>query len=271
MDILTINNHLADKSVGKLLTDATEIEKEILAAIEELLSQFDTKGGKFVRGKDTDKLINGLKGTIDRIIQQSQFPSAVDGFLLNFDQLEENMQAIHQELNKIKVPSSLISKQKVWAIQAVTFNMKEAQVLLNFIDPVKRVLFNYVNSGSGLLEANKEMRRLVLGADKRNGLIERWIGHAARDAIYQYEGAVNTVIADKYGLERIRYVGSLVEDSRPQCKRWISKKFLKKSELSKEISWAKNNGSGMIPTTGPENFMVNRGGYNCRHSAYPTR
>jgi len=25
----------------------------------------------------------------------------------------------------------------------------------------------------------------------------------------------------------------------------------------------------MIPNTTPQNFMINRGGYNCRHSAIP--
>jgi hypothetical protein len=35
--------------------------------------------------------------------------------------------------------------------------------------------------------------------------------------------------------------------------------------------WADANGTGMIPNTTPENFCQNRGGFNCRHIAYPVR
>jgi aminopeptidase N len=41
--------------------------------------------------------------------------------------------------------------------------------------------------------------------------------------------------------------------------------------LQDEIDWADNNGTGMIPDTTPENFCQNRGGFNCRHIAYPVR
>jgi hypothetical protein len=61
----------------------------------------------------------------------------------------------------------------------------------------------------------------------------------------------------------------LIEDSRSQCVRWVKKRILQKSELDSEISWANNNGSGMIAGTNKENFAVYRGGYNCRHSAIP--
>ena len=42
-------------------------------------------------------------------------------------------------------------------------------------------------------------------------------------------------------------------------------------DLEEEIAWAENNGTGMIPNTTPENFCQNRGGFNCRHIAYPVR
>ena len=83
---------------------------------------------------------------------------------------------------------------------------------------------------------------------------------------------LNKTIAYKYGATALQYVGiegdkSISADSRPQCIRWVNKGVLQFSELASEIEWAFANGSGMIPGTIIDNFMVNRGGWNCRHIA----
>jgi hypothetical protein len=85
----------------------------------------------------------------------------------------------------------------------------------------------------------------------------------------QFDGQVNSAIANEFGLDAYRYVGSLIDDSRAQCIRWAGKQVLLKEDLAKEISWATANGTGMIAGTTPENFATFRGGYNCRHSAIP--
>jgi hypothetical protein len=91
----------------------------------------------------------------------------------------------------------------------------------------------------------------------------------SRDALGQFDGQINAIIADEFGLDAFRYVGSIIDDSRAQCVRWVGKRILEKSEMQSEIAWANNNGSGMIPGTNPDNFLVFRGGYNCRHRAIP--
>ena len=78
-------------------------------------------------------------------------------------------------------------------------------------------------------------------------------------------------------MDGILYVGSLVKDSRPQCKRWVNYKehgqtgLLAVKDLNREIAWAYANGKGMIPGTTTETFRQFRGGFNCRHEAYPVR
>jgi len=46
---------------------------------------------------------------------------------------------------------------------------------------------------------------------------------------------------------------------------------IEEERLQQEINWAFQNGQGMIPETNPDNFIINRGGYNCRHEAIPVR
>ncbi|MFN9108950.1 MAG: hypothetical protein ACK5XN_02555, partial [Bacteroidota bacterium] len=108
-----------------------------------------------------------------------------------------------------------------------------------------------------------------VGTPELNGLYSRYVKQVSRDALGQFDGQINAKIADEFGLDAFRYVGSIIDDSRSQCVRWVGKRILEKSEMQSEINWANNNGSGMIPGTTPENFLVYRGGYNCRHRAIP--
>ena len=100
---------------------------------------------------------------------------------------------------------------------------------------------------------------------------------ASRDALLQYDGVVNEAVRKVYKMDALLYVGSIVKDSRAQCERWVRETKNGKlglilfEDLQDEIDWADNNGTGMIPNTTPENFCQNRGGYNCRHIAYPVR
>ena len=89
--------------------------------------------------------------------------------------------------------------------------------------------------------------------------------------MFQMQGAANQAIANEYELDGYAYVGTEVENTRPQCSRWIDKGFLYIKELQDEISWANTNGTGMIKGTTPSTFAIFRGGYNCRHEAIPMR
>jgi hypothetical protein len=109
----------------------------------------------------------------------------------------------------------------------------------------------------------------VVGTPELNGLYSRYVKQISRDALGQFDGQINAIIADEFGLDAFRYVGSIIDDSRAQCVRWVGKRILEKSEMQSEIAWANNNGTGMIPGTNPDNFLVFRGGYNCRHRAIP--
>ena len=114
---------------------------------------------------------------------------------------------------------------------------------------------------------------MINGNREQLGVFERWVGQIARDAVNEYQGGINAQIKVQYDLTDIRYVGSLVEDSRPQCVRWVKELGgrIKGTDLQAEIDWAYDHGSGMKPDTNPENFPQKRGGYNCEHIAIPTK
>jgi hypothetical protein len=134
---------------------------------------------------------------------------------------------------------------------------------------LRQELFKNIVAGTNSIDVEKAIRDFISGQGDKAGNLKRYVTQVSRDALNQYDGTINSRIAEEFGLDAFQYVGSLIEDSRPQCVRWTGKGVILKDQLEKEIGWAFTNGSGMIPGTNSENFAVFRGGYNCRHSAIP--
>ena len=123
--------------------------------------------------------------------------------------------------------------------------------------------------GTPSTQLKTELHDFIIGQKGKMGQLERWSGQITRDALSQYDGAVNDMVREEYNLNAFRYIGSLVTDSRPQCIRWVQKKVLRYDELTKELADPRNR--GQIPGTNKDNFGTYKGGYNCRHQAIPFR
>jgi hypothetical protein len=112
----------------------------------------------------------------------------------------------------------------------------------------------------------------------------------AKDAIMQYDGLIQEELRQKFKPTSGRYIGSLIEDSRPFCDHMKDKfanrpvsitqlqtaldEFCPNGQPSQsKITFETVNGetksqakgSGMIQGTNIQNFPSLRGGYNCRH------
>ena len=268
-DIFAANIDDKVAAVDSFLTTVPDVEEAIYKLLVRYLSKFKTADGKFDPSQAPAQVINTLKKELQVILAKTRFDKDINGFLDDFDVIAANVQKIHSELNGLSIPKSLIAEQKAFAVESTIFSLKDANINLKFIDPIKKLLYNRVNFGAGVLETEKALREIIIG-DKDGGILKRWVGQVARDAINQYEGQINQRIKVQYELTAVRYVGPILEDSRPQCIRWVKMEIINDSDLEKEIKWAFKNGKGMIPSTTPETFCVNCGGYNCIHSAFPT-
>jgi len=172
------------------------------------------------------------------------------------------------DLSKTEL-EKLVSPVQKLAVERTLNGLTGSGVNTNFIEPVRQGIFQNIVAGTNRTQLEEYLRNYILGNPNVDGLYSRYVKQVSRDALGQFDGQTNARIADEFGLDAFRYVGSLIDDSRPQCRRWIAKRVLQKSEMLNEINWAYNNGTGMISGTTPDNFIVYRGGYNCRHAAIP--
>jgi hypothetical protein len=266
-----------DKALEILQKRFDKVEPRFVKQVVDWVNKFRTTSGNLVRSKENLARLSSFKTAVNRFLEKAGYNVMVSGFLENFDEIGANTQLAQQELNGIDITKSFLNPFKRYAVNNVIAAMQGQGLNVNLINPLKNELLIAVNQGSSLTDVVTSIAGQLTTSEARQGILKRISLQASRDALLQYDGVVNEAVRKSYKMDALLYVGSIVKDSRAQCERWVSETKNGKlglilfEDLQDEINWADNNGTGMIPDTTPENFCQNRGGYNCRHIAYPVR
>jgi hypothetical protein len=266
-----------DKALEILQKRFDKVEPKFVKQVVDWISKFRTTSGNLVRSKENLARLGSFKTALNRFLEKAGYNAMVAGFLENFDEIGENTKLVQQELNGIGITQSFLNPFKRYAVNNVIAAMKGQGLDNDLINPLKNELLIAVNQGSSLTDVVTSIAGQLTTSEARQGVLKRISLQASRDALLQYDGIVNEAVRKSYKLDALLYVGSLVKDSRLQCEEWVNydkngkKGLILFEELEEQILFAENEGTGMIPNTTPENFCQNRGGYNCRHIAYPVR
>ena len=266
-----------DKALEILQKRFDKVEPKFVKQVVDWVNKFRTTSGNLVRSKENLARLSSFKTAVNRFLEKAGYNVMVSGFLENFDEIGANTQLAQQELNGLDITKSFLNPFKRYAVNNVVAAMQGQGLNVNLINPLKNELLIAVNQGSSLTDVVTSIAGQLTTTEARQGVLKRISLQASRDALLQYDGVVNEAVRKSYKMDALLYVGSIVKDSRAQCERWVSETKNGKlglilfENLQSEIDWADNNGTGMIPDTTPENFCQNRGGFNCRHIAYPVR
>lgn len=246
-------------------------EQRIFAAVSKHVQKFSSDGENYVFDDGNVLLTNQVERIILDALQSSKYPSDVNGFLRNFETLKQYNFDIHGNVNDLSPDElgELINPIQRATVEQTLQGLTGSGVSTNFVEPIRTGIFQNIVAGSTKSDLEAYLRRYILGNPDVDGLLSRYVKQVSRDALNQFDGQVNAKIANQFGLDAYRYVGSLIEDSRPQCRRWVAMEVIQTKDLPAEIAWMNANGTGAIPGTSPETFSIYRGGYNCRHSAIP--
>jgi hypothetical protein len=248
-----------------------KIENDVYQAVKRHTNKFETKESEILFSDENVALIASMTIIIAAAIQASFYPEKTKQYLSSFDDVYDINQVIHDKLNDIskKDFDNIIKPILLQNIQITTQNLTGTGLNTAFIEPLKQGIYKSIVSGAKIEDLDLYLQSFIISNNDRLGHLKKYSTVIARDALFQFDGQINSYLAVKYNFDSYRYVGGIIKDTRPQCVRWSRMGVLKKSDIQKEINWANNYGSGMIPGTTPETFPVYRGGYNCRHSAIP--
>ncbi len=259
-----------------LVNGMYSIELLVYAALMEIFDTVDITNGKLATNPKAEEFLSLLDYKIYQTLKKSGYPVLVSDFIGNYDKITENVRDLHQSLGNGIINLKDINSVKRLEVQKTIQNLTEQGMYKDFIAPVREGLYRNIMFGATVGETEEFIKSYVVSTKTKNSKLTQYVGQVSTDALHQYDGSVNQVAKQSLGLNATQYVGSLIEDSRAQCMKWVSMSIIKDENLKEEIEWALNGGrysnkkcSGMIEGTTTDNFCINRGGYRCRHRAFP--
>jgi hypothetical protein len=213
------------------------------------------------------KLQTGLR----KELGLAEVGKTASNYLESLYSVAEKTLVAHFELNSVAVAiqaiNPIIETNASTVLSAITKNDAWR------IDSVKNAIARAQVRGQSKSSLLKEFENLAEG--KQSGVNNVGIGkygtniqRLAHDATFQSQSQINELVQKEGDLQYFFYVGSLVVDSRPLCRHLV-----KQSEptlLSEIPSLIERYPEGLYRGTNKSNFLVYRGGYNCRHFAVPT-
>lgn len=266
-DIMT----LAEERFAK---DIRRIEKEILKEIAKIFDVVDASGGKLKNTEKAIEFLNSIEKRIDEALKRAGYHSSVNKYLKNFDLIKQNARDLQSALNKVNISATALNDLQRIEVNNTIDKLIGSGISRDFKIPIRESLYRNILTGSTIQETRDFLELSIISTEGADSKLLRYTTQVARDSINQYDGGIQAIIKQELGLPDYIYSGSVIRDSRCQCRYWVEKIKLPADELEGEIDTALRGGylggckcSGMIEGTTVGNFARFRGGYNCRHRA----
>jgi len=123
---------------------------------------------------------------------------------------------------------------------------------------ISQVIYMGAVAGTPFGDTVEQVRQLLIGGtDKRGRSLAHYAATIAQTRYMSIFATATRQLAARAGVERYRYDGTLVRDSRPWCRQHVGK-ILTMEEIE---SWLDKDWEGKAPG----DPFVMRGGWNCRH------
>ena len=244
---------LADNHEAQIKRTLEDLEARIVSQISTV-----TEGADAVSTKIAIELRTDLKQYIDET-----YRTTADTLVRDYDQIVNEFM---EEFGGLDIPDKFKSLTKV---DLLTINQLKFQQFAGFEDLANRYL-NEISSqvyqnaiaGKPFNEMVKDLRGLITGeVDRRGRPMSTYASQIAHDSVMQFDGQFTVYKSKEAGLDKFKYTGTLVTDSRPHCVTHLNKVYTEEQIRSIwQGSWAgKSEG---------DPFTV-RGGYRCRHTWLP--
>jgi hypothetical protein len=278
------NEKFIDKSVENLLSSLDKYSEDLLKKMLKYLAEFDKKDSNL--NSSQFDLILGVDKFIRSAVFDTKLDSKIKEYLSTFDKATGNILSINEDFadRTIKVNTDrLLSDNQKFALN----NLKGIG-FENVTKIIQDILYKGISNNSSVAAVENQLKNTITPTEGVD-LLSRHFGQVAQDSLYQYQGEVNQKVIETYNFKAFRYVPmTQVKDTRPICNHIIElggliefkdletilKEYCPNGNPSKTretitirgVDKTMAKGSGMIQGTNIDNFVMNRGGYGCRHS-----
>lgn len=261
-----------DNAVTTFVREAKNKESELSKIVFRIIRRYNNKDLTLAQRA---QVINEIEIKIYDALRKSDYKTNVEKYMESLKKIQDFQKQTMQIAIKKKGGKIKFNELQKFAKTSINDNFLGKGLESNVVDPLRDRISTALVSGSN----NEQLEAIVSNyfeSDEKLGRLTRYVKTIANDTLHNYAGLINNEYRKEYNLTKFRYIGSIINDSRGQCRYWTSKEELTVEELEKEIPIAIAGGalggfqcSGMKEWTNIDNFTIERGGYNCVHEAIP--
>ena len=265
-----------DKSLKDLQTDVAKLQRKMYdELIDKLLPQLKTENGRLVRTSENFAIINRQLDELNKNFA-AQFTTPMikkfaEKMLKTFEMTDDFYMAGY---NVSARAFDAMQEQSKWIYERVGITKQGGIITGGYLDKLKDMpevqtkVRNYivsnVTSTAGLQDFQKGMKEIIQGTKEVPGAVTRYFNQYTSDIYNQADSAMNNVYAEAMELEYFVYFGTIMEDSRCFCIKRAGRVFHK----SDADNWINDKSliKGYRDGKYPYSPLIDRGGFNCRHS-----
>lgn len=276
-ELLLYKDELLSSADDQLLDSISITEKFIFDALTSKLGDMELSGGKFISSQS----IAGFSKEIYEAFENSPLPESVSVWLQNFDEIEKLNKQISGGLHGVDLSKVSVAKEKKAIIAEVTQSLSKPGLKTNIVQPINTILTRHITLGTSVNDAEEALKAWLVSNPDKQGNLSRYVKQVSMDAINQYDGAINSKLAQELDMDHFAYVGSLIKTSRPNCQSMLNPQgkfgdlmvpgepgIFPMTAIPEIVKRAKG-GAGWNAATTPETFFIYRMGFNCRHMVQP--
>lgn len=253
MSRTTLIEKLADQHEEQIKRTLEDLESRIIRDISIAVDQQDIV---------TTQIAIQLRPNLRRLIQET-YTTRAD---LNVREYDRIVTSFMNEFGELNIPDEFktltqVDLDTITQLKFQSFSGYE-ELANRYLTELSSNVYQNAIAGKPFNEMVKDISGLITGnVDRRGRSMSTYASQIAHDSVMQFDGQFTVYKAKEAGLNKYKYTGTLVRDSREHCKRHINKTYTE--EQIRQIwqsSWAgKSEG---------DPFIV-RGGYRCRHTWLP--
>lgn len=271
---------IIDKSEEDLVKVLRKSESALFDQIVKLYETVNITDGKLANSVKAEEFLAALDRRILASLKSTGYNDGIKQFLISFDDISTNVKEIQSSLNNINITNAQINPIKQIEVQSTLDGLIGNKFQANVIQPIRQSLYRNILFGSTIAESEKFLKDYIISNPDTDSKMMRYVKQISRDSISQFDGSIQQAIQGDLNLNAMRYVGSLLLDSRSQCKKWTEDGLIRldtsfaleiQEAIDKKLFFDGKYSSGMIADTNIRTILINRGGYNCRHRAIPTK
>jgi uncharacterized protein with gpF-like domain len=244
---------LADQHEAQIKKTLEDLESRIIADISRAVNEQDII---------TTQIAVQLRPNLRRFIEETYSVTA-DTNVRDYDRI---VQSFMEEFGELDIPDNFktltqVDLDTITQLKFQSFSGYE-EIANRYLTEISNNVYQNAIAGKPFNEMVKDISGLVTGdVDRRGRSMSGYASQIAHDSVMQFDGQFTVYKAKEAGVNKFKYTGTLVRDSRKHCRDHVGKTYTEE-ELRRiwQGSWA-GKAEG-------DPFIV-RGGYRCRHTWLP--